>query len=58
LPTRCPNVDIDCLVRASSSEAVQSVIRRTARFNRHLGMILALLREPGIASMLLRSLLR
>lgn len=52
------DADIDRLVRASSSEAVQSVIRRTARFNRHLRMILALLREPGIASMLLRSLFR
>ena len=58
LPTRCPDVDIDWLARASSSEAVQSVIRRTARFNRHRGVILALLREPGIASMLRRSLLR
>jgi hypothetical protein len=35
LPIRCPDVDIDWLVRASSSEAVQSVIRRAARFNRH-----------------------
>lgn len=52
------DADIDRLVRASSSEAVQSVIRRTARFNRHRGVILALLREPGIASMLLRSLFR
>ncbi len=52
------DADIDRLVRASSSEAVQSVIRRTARFNRHRGVILALLREPRIASMLLRSLFR
>jgi digeranylgeranylglycerophospholipid reductase len=52
------DADIDRLVRASGSEAVQAVIRRTARFNRHRGVILALLREPGIASMLLRSLFR
>ena len=52
------DADIDRLVRASSSDAVQAVICRTARFNRHRGVILALLREPGIASMLLRSLFR
>ncbi len=56
--TRRSDADIDRLVRASSSDAVQAVICRTARFNRHRGVILALLREPGIASMLLRSLFR
>lgn len=56
--SRRSDADIDRLVRASSSEAVQSVIRRTARFNRHRGVILALLREPGIASLLLRSVFR
>jgi digeranylgeranylglycerophospholipid reductase len=55
---RRSDAEIDQLVRASSSEAVQAVIHRTARFNRHRGVILALLREPGIASLLLRSLFR
>lgn len=56
--TRCGDADIDRLVRASASESVQAVIRRTARFNRHRDLILALLREPGIASLLFRSLFR
>jgi hypothetical protein len=34
------------------------VIRRTARFNRHRDLIVALLRETGIASLLLKSLFR
>jgi hypothetical protein len=37
---------------------VQSVIHRTARFNRHRDVILALLREPGIAALLFKSLFR
>jgi flavin-dependent dehydrogenase len=54
----CPDGDITELVRAVGSARVQAVIRETARFNRHRGLILALLREPGIASLLLRSLFR
>lgn len=56
--TRCRDAEIDGLVRALGSDSMQSVIHRTARFNRHRGVILALLREPGIASLLLRSLFR
>jgi flavin-dependent dehydrogenase len=55
---RCNDGEIDGLVRALASDSVQSVIRRTARFNRHRDVILALLREPGIATLLLRSLFR
>jgi digeranylgeranylglycerophospholipid reductase len=55
---RCPDTDIERLVRASASEPVQAVVHRTARFNRHHELILALLREPGIASLLLRNLFR
>ncbi|HET8578009.1 MAG TPA: NAD(P)/FAD-dependent oxidoreductase [Methylomirabilota bacterium] len=55
---RCPDADIERMVRASAAEPVQAVIRRTARFNRHRDVILALLREPGIASLLLRNLFR
>jgi hypothetical protein len=53
LPTRCADVDIGWLVRASTSEPIQAVIRRTARFKRHRDLILALPGEPGIASLLL-----
>jgi len=56
--TRCCDAEIDGLVGALTSESVQSVIHRTARFNRHRDVILALLREPGIASLLLKSLFR
>jgi digeranylgeranylglycerophospholipid reductase len=56
--TRCRDADIDGLVRALASESVQSVIHRTARFNRHRDLILALLREQGIAALLLKSLFR
>ena len=56
--TRCRDGEIDGLVRALASDSVQSVIHRTARFNRHHDVILALLREPGIAALLLKSLFR
>jgi len=56
--TRCRDAEIDGLVRALASDSVQAVIHRTARFNRHRGVILAVLREPGIASLLLKSLFR
>ncbi|HEX9125527.1 MAG TPA: NAD(P)/FAD-dependent oxidoreductase [Methylomirabilota bacterium] len=56
--TRCRDAEIDGLVRALASDSVQSVIHRTARFNRHRDVILALLREPGIAALLFKSLFR
>jgi flavin-dependent dehydrogenase len=56
--TRCRDDEIDGLIRALASNSVQAVIHRTARFNRHRDVILALLREPGIASLLLKSLFR
>ena len=55
---RCSDGEIDGLIRALASDSVQAVIGRTARFNRHRNVILALLREPGIASLLLKSLFR
>jgi digeranylgeranylglycerophospholipid reductase len=56
--TRCSDAEIDGLIRALASDSVQAVIYRTASFNRHRNLILALLREPGIASLLLKSLFR
>ena len=55
---RCSDGEIDGLIRALASDSVQAVINRTARFNRHRNVILALLREPGIAGLLLKSLFR
>jgi flavin-dependent dehydrogenase len=56
--TRCRDAEIDGLIRALASDSVQSVIHSTARFNRHRDLILTLLREPGIAALLLKSLFR
>jgi digeranylgeranylglycerophospholipid reductase len=56
--TRCRDGEIDELVRALGSNSAQEVIRRKARFNRHRELIVALLREPGIAALLLKSLFR
>jgi digeranylgeranylglycerophospholipid reductase len=56
--TRCRDAEIDGLIRALASDSVQAVIHRTVRFNRHRDVILALLREPGIAALLLKSLFR
>jgi len=56
--TRCRDAEIDGLIRALASDSVQAVIHRTASFNRHRNLILALVREKGIASLLLKSLFR
>ena len=50
--------ELDTFVRAIGSDDVRSVIDRTARFNWHRSVILALVRQPGIKPMLLRSLFR
>jgi digeranylgeranylglycerophospholipid reductase len=55
---RCRDAEMDGLVRAIESESVQAIIERTARFNRHRDVILALLREPRIASLLFKVLFR
>jgi digeranylgeranylglycerophospholipid reductase len=55
---RCRDAEMNGLVRALASDSVQAIIERTARFNRHRDVILALVREPGIASLLLKSLFR
>ena len=48
----------DRLVVALASDGVQSVIKRKARFNWHSPVILSMLKQPGIKSILLRSLFR
>ncbi len=55
--TRCTDAEIDALVRAIGTAAVQDVIRSVARFNWHRELILTLMRRRGIISPLLRSLL-
>lgn len=56
--TRCRDHEIDGLIRALGAESVQAVIQATAHFNRHRELIVALVREPGIASLLVKSLFR
>src|SRR2546422_298463 len=48
----------DKLVAALASDDVQAVIRQKARFNWHRSLVLALVRQRGIKSLLLRSLIR
>jgi geranylgeranyl reductase family protein len=52
------DAELDVFVRATMADDVQAVIQRTARFNWHRAVILALLRQRGIASILLRALFR
>ncbi len=49
---------LDRFVAAMASDDVQAVLAETARFNWHRSAIVALLRQPGIKSILLRSLFR
>ena len=58
LLTRLSDDELDTFVQACASDDVQAVINQTARFNWHRSLILALLRQRGIKSTLLRSLLR
>jgi digeranylgeranylglycerophospholipid reductase len=50
--------ELDAFVRAIASDDVRAVIDHTARFNWHRAVILALVRQSGIKSILLRSLFR
>jgi digeranylgeranylglycerophospholipid reductase len=55
---KCTDAELDTLVHALAADDVQEVIRVSARFNWHRDVILALVRQPGIASLLFRSLFR
>ena len=58
LLTKLSDRELDAFAAALGSERVQLVIQRTAKFNWHRSVILALLRQPGIKSVLFRSLFR
>lgn len=49
------NAQLDRLVETANSRPVREIIARTARFNWHRSVILAMLRSPGIRSVLLRN---
>ena len=48
----------DTLVTALASDDVQALIRRKAMFNWHGPLIRSMVKQPGIKSILLRSLFR
>ena len=56
--TRCADAEIDALVRALTADDVQALVRRTARFNWHRDLIVALGRHPQVAALLARALFR
>lgn len=56
--TNLSDRQLDTFVAAVGADEVQLVIQQTARFNWHRSVILAVLRQPGIKSLLVRSLLR
>jgi digeranylgeranylglycerophospholipid reductase len=58
LLVKCSDAELERLVLAVAADDVRAVIRRTARFNWHRSVIVALLRQPSIARILFRSLLR
>jgi geranylgeranyl reductase family protein len=58
LVTRCTDAEIDRLVQALGAPDVRALIRRTARFNWHRDLIVALVRQPRVASLLVRTLFR
>src|SRR3989442_674134 len=55
---RLSDQEWDTLVTALASEDVQSLIKRKAMFNWHGPLIRSLVKQPGIKSILLRSLFR
>jgi digeranylgeranylglycerophospholipid reductase len=56
--TKLTDAEIETVLEAVAPDDVQEVIRRTARFNWHGGMIRSILRQRGIRSVLLQALLR
>ena len=58
LVTRCADPEIDRLVRTLAADDVQALVQRTARFNWHRDLIVALARHPGIVALLFRTLFR
>jgi geranylgeranyl reductase family protein len=58
LLTSLSDRELDRFVAALASDDVQTVLAQSARFNWHRSVIVALLRQRGIKSILLRSLFR
>lgn len=58
LVARLSDAELETFVDALGSDGVQAVIRHTAKFNWHRSLILAVLGQPGVKSILFRSLFR
>lgn len=58
LVARCTDAEIDRLARADAADDLRGLVRRTARFNWHRELILALGRQPAIAGLFLQGLFR
>jgi digeranylgeranylglycerophospholipid reductase len=58
LVTRCSDAEIDRLVQALGAPDVHALVQRTARFNWHRDLIVALARQPRLATLLVRTLFR
>jgi len=58
LLTNLSDRELDTFVKAAGSDDVRAVIQQTAKFNWHRSVILALLRQPGMKPLLVRSLFR
>jgi flavin-dependent dehydrogenase len=56
--TKCSDAEVDLLVEAMESDDVKDLIHHTARFNWHRDVILALVRQPRIATLIFRTLFR
>jgi flavin-dependent dehydrogenase len=54
--TKCDDKALDRLVHALAGDDIQDLIRETARFNWHRGVIAALLHQPRVTGILFRSL--
>jgi len=57
LAQRMPDADIEGLFELARTDGVMPIVRRTASFNRHRQLIVALLRHPPARQMFLRSFL-
>lgn len=58
LVIRCSDAEIDRLLLALGADDLQPLIQHTARFNWHRELIVALVRQPRIATLLFRTLFR
>ncbi len=58
LVTRFSDAEIEIVLRLLLREEVQALVQRTARFNWHAEVIVALVRQRGLARLLFQALLR